>query len=271
MEVYPAIMAMELAGFPVDLTRLEDVRTDLEQRIADVEEAAWKMAGDQFALSNYDAKRWVMFGEGKKEYGKHKILLKSQNLRPRGRTPVENLPQVTGAVLEYYSDRGNKMAELLGRWAELEKLRGTFIEGMSTFLHAGPGLPTLHTSYKQHGTKTGRLSSSKPNLQQLPEGRRDPQPVRGWPRPAPDRGRLRPDRTALRWVPVRRSEMIQVFKDGRGHPRRSCRRHVPDPLEEGDLRPQAGWQDPELRRALRRRRAEDRHRGWLLLGTGLRN
>ena len=43
---------------------MKEVRADLEGQIADIEEEAWQIAGDQFPLSNLDAKRWVLFGEG---------------------------------------------------------------------------------------------------------------------------------------------------------------------------------------------------------------
>jgi DNA polymerase-1 len=66
------------------------------------------------------------------------------------------------------------MADLFGQWAKLDKLRGTFINGITAKLnhdrHIGD-LPTIHTGYKQHGTVTGRLSSVEPNLQQLPTER----------------------------------------------------------------------------------------------------
>ena len=184
MAVYPTVMAMEAHGFPVDLSRLEEVRVDMMASIAEIEDKAWKMAGDQFPLSNYDAKRWVLFGEsGHKNpqgqpipvYGANRKQLRSQQLQVRTRTEKEELPQVTGAVLEYYADKGNAMADLLKRWAELEKLRGTFIEGIHGFLHHhSDALPTIHTSLKQYGTVTSRFTSSQPNLQQLPreqEGR----------------------------------------------------------------------------------------------------
>jgi DNA polymerase-1 len=82
------------------------------------------------------------------------------------------VPQVTQAVLESYADRGNRMAELFLEWSLMEKLRGTFVEGLSALLtyHDGDDLPRIHTGFKQHGTVTGRLSSARPNLQQLPRG-----------------------------------------------------------------------------------------------------
>jgi DNA polymerase-1 len=171
MQVYPVIMEMERVGFPVDLTELNVVRDDLNRRIGEVEQEAYKIAGDEFSLSDLGAKRWVLFGKGIPEYGKSKRKLKTQKLRVLTVTAKEKLPSVTAAVLDFHAERGNRMAELLSEWAGLEKLRGTFVEGITGFLnHHGDDLPTIHTGYKQHGTVTGRLSASQPNLQQLPRG-----------------------------------------------------------------------------------------------------
>ena len=171
MKVYPVLMAMEQAGFPVDLSKMDQVRADLEHRIAEVEQECFLLAGDEFKLSDTGAKRWVLFGEGIPEYGLSKRQLKSQRLPVLSRTPERKEPAVTAEVLDRYANLGNKMATLLAEWSGLEKLRGTFIEGLSKHLVNRHGdLPTIHTGYKQHGTVTGRLSSSAPNLQQLPRG-----------------------------------------------------------------------------------------------------
>jgi DNA polymerase I-like protein with 3'-5' exonuclease and polymerase domains len=183
MTLYPVLMEIEQRGFSVDSSRLDTVRVDLEKRIHELEEQCWLLAGDQFPLSNTDAKRWIMFGEGKPAFGTDmnpasptymrstKRPLRSQRLRVITRTEETEVPQITQAVLTHYADRGNKMAEWLLEWSLLDKLRGTFVEGLSALLtDTGGALPTIHTSFKQHGTTTGRLSSATPNLQQLPRG-----------------------------------------------------------------------------------------------------
>lgn len=205
MSVYPVIMEMEQDGFPVNFDRMDIARRDLEEQIKVVEQQCFIMAGDEFSLSDPDAKRWVMFGEARKnalghfipEYGKAKRELRSQRLRVLVRTKETQQPSMTAAVLEYWAERGNKMAEFMAEWALLEKLRGTFIgapahikeefdhklrktvpvpyAATGLYQHAVPHkdrLPTVHTGYKQHGTVTGRLSSNTPNLQQLPRGSR---------------------------------------------------------------------------------------------------
>jgi DNA polymerase-1 len=199
MQVYPVIMKMEQNGFPVDMSKVDEVKAELDRQIADVESQCFWLAGDEFSLSDLDAKRWVLFGEARKnpegmlipEYGRSKRKLKSQNLRVWSRTKKTHEPSLTAAVLDFYAERGNRMAELLSQWSGLEKLRGTFVghpynpdakkeedrpaTGLYRFAVTNrDGTRTVHTGYKQHGTVTGRLSSTTPNLQQLPremEGR----------------------------------------------------------------------------------------------------
>ena len=181
MSLYPLIMDLEYTGFPVDLSGLEEVRRTLEADIARIEGECYDLVGGQFELSNTNVKRWILFGECngtvKKAFGIDAStgrstfkVLQTQGLKPLSVTPVEKLPQITQGVLEFYADR-NELARLLLEWSTYEKLRGTFVEGLSGLLqdHGGP-LPTLHTSLKQHGTVTGRFSAEKPNLHQLPRG-----------------------------------------------------------------------------------------------------
>ena len=229
MQVYPSIMTMETTGFPIDLSHMNEVRADLEGRIAEVEDEAWKLAGDQFPLSNLDAKRWVLFGEGARKnqsgeaipvYGANKVKLKSQGLRIRSRTEKSDVPQVTSQVLEYYADRGNRMAELLSDWAGLEKLRGTFIEGITGFLNPHPeGLPTIHSSFHLHRTVTGRFSASEPNIHQLPREQKGRTSIRRLFVAGPGRRLIVADydQIELRCAGFLSGdpEMIQVFIDGR--------------------------------------------------------
>jgi len=184
MGFYEVVMAIEMAGFPVEMENLRKVRADLESQIHGIEQAVWHEAGGPFPMSNTTSRRWVMFGEGKVAYPTDpktgavlsKRALKTQGVRvlsytPKS-TPENKTPQITQAVLEAYANRGNRMAQWFLDWANAEKLRGTFIEGINGLLSPSvPGqLPHIHTGFNQHGTATGRLSSSKPNLQNLPRG-----------------------------------------------------------------------------------------------------
>lgn len=178
MSLYRTVMAMEYEGFPLDTSKQQAVREELEKRIKEVNEEAWGIAGGEFPMSNLEYKRYVLFGEfyhDKRDLQRayapgEKKQLATLKLKALVRTKETQRASVSQAVLEHYASRGVRMAELLLEWSALEKLRGTFIEGLGRFLIYGDGeFPTVHTSFKQHGTVTGRFSSAEPNLQQIPK------------------------------------------------------------------------------------------------------
>lgn len=165
MDLYPVLIGIESEGFPVDESIKQETGDLLKADIAAIEEEAWTLAGDQFSLSNPAAKRYLLFGEGGSGFGLHKRKMVSANLRVFMRTPKTQQPKLDQAVLEYYA-ADSRMAELFLKWSELEKLRGTFIDGLDRWLVNG----RIYPSFKQHGTVTSRLSAHEPNLHQLPRG-----------------------------------------------------------------------------------------------------
>lgn len=154
MSVYPVLMRMEQAGFPVNTAQLDLVGKELSQQIADTASAIWLLAGRRFDLTNVGMKRDALFLP-KKEGG--------QGLKPLSFTEKTKVPQLNKATLEYYSET-NAMASLMLEWAALEKLNGTFVVGLNNHLING----RIHTNFNQHGTVTSRLSAHEPNLQQIP-------------------------------------------------------------------------------------------------------
>lgn len=155
MSLYGVLMQMECNGFPVDSSRLAEVGQKLSEDIRAIEHDVWSIAGYQFPLTNLDTKRDLLFNP-KKQGG--------QGLKPRSFTDKTNKAKLDKAALEYYAEKGNKLAQLFLDWSAMEKLRGTFIEGLGKHLID----ERIHTSFKQHSTVTGRLSASEPNLQQIP-------------------------------------------------------------------------------------------------------
>ena len=164
MSQYPVLMSMEQAGFPINEEARGKVGAGLDEDIAAIEKACWDIAHDQFPLSNTGIKRWLLFGKGDKPLGVTPLMV-SQNLRPLSYTVKTRTPQLTQAVLDHYADR-NKLAGLFRQYSEKEKLRGTFVKGLGKIVSGTP--PKLHTSFKQHGTVTGRFSCAY--LHQIPKG-----------------------------------------------------------------------------------------------------
>lgn len=157
MDLYGPLMEIEMFGVHVDVPMLMERGKKLEEERDAITEKVWDICGQPFDLTNANMKRHFMFDTGPGPG--------CQGLKPLSYTEKTNTAQINRAVLEHYQDT-NELARLLLEWSDKEKVISTFISGMSSKLIDG----RLHTSYKQHATKTGRLSSSQPNLQQIPRG-----------------------------------------------------------------------------------------------------
>ena len=245
MDLYPVLMDMERDGFPVDERIKEDKGVLLKSDIAAIEKRVYGIAGDEFPMSHTDTRRYLLFGQGNSWSPQHRKL-KTQGIKARFFTPKDNKPMLTQAVLEYLST-DNELAELFLEWSKLEKLRGTFIDGLDQWLVDG----RIHTSFKQHGTVTTRLSAHEPNLHQLPRGMCHPGVLRRRAGAPPYRLGLRPGRATGHGRACRRHCHDRDLPGGPGHSPGSCRGHAPDRSRGSHRRAAPAWQDGELLHWLR--------------------
>lgn len=155
MEVYPAIIAMEQRGILVDQTTLVEEHAKVLKESADVRMDVWRICGEQFPLTSTAKKIHYLFGH--KDQG-------GQGLKPTKFTEKTHQPQVDKKALAAFV--GNPLVDLLLRFSELDKQR-QFCEQLSVENTING---RIHASFNQHRTDTGRLSSSQPNLQQVPRG-----------------------------------------------------------------------------------------------------
>lgn len=156
MSLYPVLLDMELTGIRIDTAALMEKGDQLRSERKYLEHQVWTLCGEQFPLSNpTDKRRWLF---GTKASG-------GQGLKPLSYTEKKQEPRLDQATLEHYAPT-NDLARYMLEWSEKDKVIGTFIDGLSSKLVDD----RLHTSFKQHGTVTGRLSSANPNLQQIPRG-----------------------------------------------------------------------------------------------------
>lgn len=153
MEVLRVLMGMENEGIYVDTHALKRLRKELDgklkQTLLDISEIAYPGFNPD---SNKD-KQLLLFN-GKRKGG--------LGLKPTKRTP-KGAPSVDSEALEKLRDK-HPIVPLLLNWAELQKLKSTYVEGLLPKLNKG----RLHPSFHLHRTATGRLSSSDPNLQNIP-------------------------------------------------------------------------------------------------------
>ena len=155
----PVLAAMERAGIAVDRGTLEELRSDFEMRMAALESRIHALAGRPFNLSSP-----AQLGT---------VLFEDLGLTPAGKTRVKKSASTSHAVLEELAGQGHEIASAMIGWRQVQKLLSTYVEAL---LERSRATGRVHTSYHMTGAATGRLSSSDPNLQNIPirteEGRR---------------------------------------------------------------------------------------------------
>ncbi|HEX6900027.1 MAG TPA: DNA polymerase I [Thermoanaerobaculia bacterium] len=147
----PVLLRMEEAGILLDVDFLREMSTELGQELAGLETDIYKEAGEQFNLNSPQQLGQILF-----EKMGLPVLKKTQKTKSYS----------TGAeILEELGRRGYRIAELLLRYRELTKLKSTYVDALPELV--GPD-GRLHTRFNQAVAATGRLSSTNPNLQNIP-------------------------------------------------------------------------------------------------------
>jgi DNA polymerase I len=153
----PVLAAMEEAGILVDAAKLEVLATEFGQRLEEFEQIIYRVAGMTFNINS------------PKQLGE--LLFEKLGL-PKGRKTKTGW-STDVKVLESLS-LNHELPALILQYRNLAKLKSTYVDRLAEV--RDPGSSRVHTSFNQCGTATGRLSSSNPNVQNIPirteEGRR---------------------------------------------------------------------------------------------------
>jgi DNA polymerase I len=150
MPLMPVLVDMESRGVCVDLNRLGEISRGFAGELAALERAIYQAAGTDFNINSTPQLRQLLFE-------KHQLpVLKKTKTGPS--TDYE--------VLEQLAAMGHEVPRLLIEYRELSKLKSTYVDALPGFIHPLTG--RIHTSFNQTGAATGRLSSSDPNLQNIP-------------------------------------------------------------------------------------------------------
>lgn len=154
----PVLSRMEYRGTLVDAAILNEQSRELAQRLHEIEQEAFELAGETFNLNSTKQLQSILFD---------KMGLPVKKKTPKGApsTAEEVLQEL---ALDY------PLPRLLLEQRGLSKLKNTYTDKLPQMINPATG--RIHTSYHQAVTATGRLSSSEPNLQNIPvrtpEGRR---------------------------------------------------------------------------------------------------
>ncbi len=159
MPLVPVLSRMERLGVRIDSDMLEAQSHELNQRLEALEQQAYTVVGRTFNLSS------------PKQIGE--IFFDQLNLPVISKTP-KGAPSTAESVLQALAERGFELPALILEYRGLAKLKSTYTEKLPRMVDVDSG--RVHTSYHQAVAATGRLSSSDPNLQNIPvrsaEGRR---------------------------------------------------------------------------------------------------
>jgi DNA polymerase-1 len=141
---------MQANGVALDVPYLERMAEDVRDQMATLEADIFGLAGEEFNLNSPPQLRQVLYDKLK--------------LSPGKRTPKGQL-STDASVLEKLRDAHPIVDGLLG-WRELDKLNSTYLEALPRQVDPRDG--RVHTTFNQTGAATGRLSSTNPNLQNIP-------------------------------------------------------------------------------------------------------
>lgn len=149
---------MEQQGAYVNATKLHQQSEDIKQRLADLEKQAFDLAGEEFNLNSPKQLQTIFF---------EKLELPIIKKTPKGQ------PSTAEEVLVELS-LNYDLPKVILEHRGLAKLKNTYTDKLPQMIHPATG--RVHTSYQQAVTATGRLSSTDPNLQNIPirneEGRK---------------------------------------------------------------------------------------------------
>ncbi len=150
MPLVDVLADMEWAGVAIDVAWFGSLKERFQRERQRVEEEIFVEAGERFNINSNPQLRTILF---------EKLQLPIKKKTATG-------PSTDASVLQELADEGHTLPTLLMEYRELAKLESTYLDTLPAVIH--PRDKRLHTSFNQTVAATGRLSSSDPNLQNIP-------------------------------------------------------------------------------------------------------
>ena len=150
MPLVPVLADLEKTGVRIDLDVFDALRERFTREIALIEEEIYKLAGGEVNLRSVPQMRELLF-----ERLELPVLRKTKTG-----------PSTDEGVLSELAAQGHQIPRLILEYRELDKLDGTYVSKLPLLVHPETG--RIHTTFNQTVAATGRLSSSDPNLQNIP-------------------------------------------------------------------------------------------------------
>jgi len=150
MPLVPVLARMEMNGIRIDVPFFREMNERLESDLRGIREGILDLAGEEFNLNSTPQLREILF---------EKLGLPVIKKTKTG-------PSTDASVLEELAAMGHELPIQLLEYRQLEKLRNTYVDALPRLVNPSTG--RIHTSFNQTVAATGRLSSSDPNLQNIP-------------------------------------------------------------------------------------------------------
>ncbi|WP_422384479.1 DNA polymerase I [Roseibium album] len=147
----PVLARMEKRGISVDRQMLSRLSGDFAQGMAGLESEIYELAGETFNIGSPKQLGEILFG---------KMGI------PGGKKTKTGAWSTSAQVLEDLAAEGHELPSKIVAWRQLSKLKSTYSDALPGYINPETG--RVHTSYALAATTTGRLSSSEPNLQNIP-------------------------------------------------------------------------------------------------------
>ncbi|MDJ0974590.1 MAG: DNA polymerase I, partial [Planctomycetota bacterium] len=157
MPLLPVLVRMEANGIRLDVDLLQSISADLGERIEATEARIHELAGREFNIRSTQTLGAILFEE-------LELHLAAGRKRPK-RTSKGTGYATDEATLRDLQPFHELPGLVLG-YRHMSKLKSTYVDTLPTYVH--PETKRIHTSFHQTGAATGRLSSSDPNLQNIP-------------------------------------------------------------------------------------------------------
>jgi DNA polymerase-1 len=155
------IMDMEKYGVSIDEKILNNLSKKFATKISAIEKNCFSLIGEEFNLGSPKQVGEILFD---------KLGIKGGKKTPSGSWSTD------ADTLTFLASSGHELPKLLLEWRGLSKLKSTYTDALPTFINRKTN--RIHTSYAMSSTSTGRLSSSDPNLQNIPIRNEDGREIR---------------------------------------------------------------------------------------------
>jgi DNA polymerase I len=142
------LVEIERAGVKLDVKRLRAISERFDKQATELERRVWELAGEEFTIGSPQQLSDILF---------NKLKLSKKR---RGKTGFSTDARVLQAIRQEH-----EIVPAIEEWREVTKLKSTYLDAFPELIGADG---RLHTTFNQTATTTGRLSSTDPNLQNIP-------------------------------------------------------------------------------------------------------